>query len=74
MLSIRSLGGDDLSAVLVHFLYDPVGVGGLIGQKPSDPIVDYARQRAEANDVVRLTRCQDEAERTPLAVVSRVEL
>jgi hypothetical protein len=57
-----------------QFLADGVGIIALVGQQSIDPIRDHAHQRAEALDIVRLPRRQNESEWAALGITPGVEL
>ena len=70
-----ALGGDDrLDASGGDFRADGVGVIALIGKQRLDPVAEHPEQRTKSLDIVRLTRRQDEAERSALSVAAGVEL
>ena len=70
-----ALGGDDrLDARCCDFRADGVGVIALVDEQRVDPVAEHPEQRAKALHVVRLARCQDEAERSALSVAAGVEL
>lgn len=70
----RLLGRDDrLDVGGGEFRADGVGVIAFVGEQRLDPIAEQPEQRAEAAHVVRLARCQDEAEWPSVSVAAGME-
>nr|WP_244662171.1 hypothetical protein [Mesorhizobium huakuii] len=45
----------------------------LVRQERLDTVGDHSKQRVEALNIMRLARCQDEAERSAFSVAPRME-
>ena len=57
------LGRDHrLDACRLDLLADRIGIVSPISQEGLDPVFDHTEQRSEALHIVRLSRCQHEAE------------
>ena len=53
---------------------DRIAVVSLVADERIDPVAEHAQERHEACRVVRLPGCQQEAERTTLAIATGVDL
>jgi hypothetical protein len=70
-----ALGRDDcLDAGCGELCADCVCVVALVGEQRLDPVAEHPEQRAEALHIVRLSRRQDEAERSAVPVAAGVQL
>jgi len=52
---------------------DGICVVAFVGEQRFDAVAEHPEQRAKALHIVRLPRCQDEAERPSVSIAARVE-